>query len=1133
MTVDPQNTLRQRLLRIIPITLAIVTAIVLAANIPDDRIIAGYVSELILYLLMTIITLQFGVLMSVGALSPAHSIGIIAFLSLPMIVTDSMTWAIFFGGLFGGLALLARARLNMDMRRRMPTGPLNVVFITTRVTISFAVAGYVYQLMGGILPLGRLPADMVPVVLPLTAYGVVYTVLYFAIFLLEVYVMGGSVVQVIRADLARIAAILLLPMPFAVLGAEVVNTLSIASRVVFMTGMGFIILALHALSLSEFQLRKQLNELRTLSVMTQAMRSHLDLDGLLRTIYVQIAHLLDIENFTVALYDLDEHRLNFPLVMRQGQEDPPTEARAVNYENTLIGYVLKSEAPLLISEDVDERARELHLAPPLEPVASWMGVPLLAGGRCLGVIVITSLDDNRHFTPDDLRLLNIVTASSSIAVENAQLYHQQTERAQQLITLNRVAALLSGTLSPDTVIDTVISSASTISRANAIAVYLFWDDARATLPLVRSAGFSEVFNTDPPDPISLHARTDPLQPPSAIVISDVATDRRTEAIRIILLREGISALIELPLVSGKDHLGVLVLHYYEPQVFTGDKVELLKTYAGQAAQAINNARTYATTDQAFQRSVEQLLALAGIGRLLTSTVDLATICDLVLGAATAAIKVDVGLVVLRDEVDGRWQILAARGYPDDFIKTFNPGRARSIVRRVLNSGQPARVDDVFSDPDYFKVLEPTRSMLCVPILRGRETLGCILLESGDYAGFSPENAHFVSQIANQAVIAIDNARLFARISEARDRLQVLLDAMEEGIMLIDHNGVIVLANPRIDLIGLTPNQVLDYRLKDLLDNSSLNLYEAAGFVSRDDALDIVDKMDALLSVPPVMYAVQGELGVLNIRRQLIPVRDAQGRNIGILMVFYNKTEEVELERSREEISRMIVHDLRSPLTAVTTSLKLIRDLVPVDVSTRATIIDTTDASRRALRKVLNRVDSLLDIARMESGQLNLDNDYTDLVQLVNSVRTELYPLAHELEVEIRNEVSPQVPTLYIDADKVERVVLNLVDNALKYSPSGTTISVRTHPPTDSFIRIDVADQGPGIPEEYKTRLFDSFVQIEGRRNVRRGVGLGLTFCRMVTEAYGGRIWIEDNPGGGTVFAFTLPVPTLQRLPGDQ
>jgi signal transduction histidine kinase len=238
--------------------------------------------------------------------------------------------------------------------------------------------------------------------------------------------------------------------------------------------------------------------------------------------------------------------------------------------------------------------------------------------------------------------------------------------------------------------------------------------------------------------------------------------------------------------------------------------------------------------------------------------------------------------------------------------------------------------------------------------------------------------------------------------------------------------------------------------------------------------------------------------------------------------------------ARETYTQMVVHDLRSPLTAVTTSLTLLTELMPKNAEHATLIQRTTDLSKRAIRKVLTRVDGMLDIAKMESGEILLDREPTNLASLVDNVYHELLPIAEDLEIKIKPELAPNLPMLYVDADKIERMILNLTDNALKYAPLESQISIRAHQQDMTYVRLEVIDHGQGIPDEYKQRLFDRFVQVEGRQVVRRGVGLGLSFCKLVAEAHGGKIWIEDNPDGGSIFVVTLPIliPTEKRATGE-
>jgi signal transduction histidine kinase len=1134
--LQASNSLHSWLLAIIPWLLGLMTAGVLLFNIPDGDLLSSYLVEALIFAFLTAFTLFFGVWLSRGQLSPAHSVGMVAFLSLPAQAHPLMLWAIFAGGLIGMLTLNLRSRpLGQAFDRRIHS----LVFVPARVTLSFFAASQVYIALGGPLPLDSLAwRENAITVVSLLVYSLAYITLYFAISVLEIYMETREVGLVVRTNLWLILVIMLLPVPFAFTSAEISTRVSTAAALVSLLGLVLIVLGLHALSRSEYQLRKQLNELRMISVVTRAMRSHLELEALLKTIYLQVAHLLEVENFTVVLRNPDRQTLEFPLVMRNGREESGTpEDLAQRHNNALIKHVLDTGAPMLVSHDVQETAQDLRIKPPEEFIYSWLGVPLQAGDQELGAIIVTSARPERHFDQDDLRLLNIVAASASIAIENAQLYNQQRERAEQLTTLNRISSLLSGTLSPDMVLDIIISSASTLAQANSIAIYLFWDQAHELFPLVRSAGLSDQYDNNPPMPV-LKDSGQPLSQLQPLVITDIASDKRAEPLREVMQREGKSALIELPLAIGDQDLGIMSLHFNQPQSFPGEQLELLRTFATQAAQAINNARTYTITDEAFQRSVEQLLALAGIGRILSSTVDLQEICKLVLSHALEATGSQAGVVALYDQDGSQLRSLAQHGLPA-------AGSALSTVtsHEALESSQPQIVDDIDQiEPGETaaRLTESGRSQLSVPILRGSEKLGFITLESDRIASFSSEDSHFVWQIANQAVIAIDNARLFAHITEARDRLQVILDTMDEAIILINARGEVALANPRIRLIDLEPEELLNHSIVDLLDADGNDMMpQRMGFTRAQEIKDIVQHLSTTGSwpaYPPHLYMLPGERGTLYIQRFIIPVTDARGQTIGALLVFYNKTEEQELDRAREELSRMIVHDLRSPLTAVTTGLKLMQEIIPPESEFYTIVRSTTEASRRAVRKLLARVDSLLDISKMQSGRLSIDPDVTELATLADSVCVELSPLAHELDITISTEIS-DVPLLHVDPDKVERLLLNLVDNGLKYSPSESALIIRAYPPGENgaqqdFVRVEVVDNGPGVPDEYKEKLFNTFVQVEGRRSVRRGVGLGLAFCKLVTEAHGGRIWIEDNPAGGSIFAVTLPVARMNRLSDD-
>ncbi len=1097
--------------------LGFVMAVTLFLNLPNGNLFAQYTGPALLYALVTAAALYFGVLLSEGEFSAAHSVGIVALLAYPLNVQPMMLWSMFFGGFFGGILLILKKSDPLLRRRLTIRTTRSIIVICARLSLSFLVSAAVFQLLGGEVPL---QAPLRNHTTPLVGMSLAYCAVYIAIFLLETYADGRSLEKLWRRSLFPILILLIMPLPFTILSAQVI-AISGGTMWTFASGATLIIIGLHVYSRTRYQLHTQIEESRTLSAVSRALQADFELQPLLHTISEQVTQLLHPDHFTLALYDPVKRELSFPLVMQHGQSVEVAPRRA---EQTLLGRVAEQQAPLLLAQDAQNTARRLKLDAPLNNLHSWLGVPLLSGGRPMGVLAVASNDTAQTFTTSDQRLLTVVATSAGAAIANAQYLEQQTARANQLATLNRVASLLTGTLAPDAVLDAIASSAAVVIEATAIAVYLVRDDMQTGLMLVRTAGLSETFNTDPIMPL--------IQSPRRAVptfITNAAQDDRVALYRAALVREGKQAWAEMPMEAGESGLGVIQYFYDAPQVFSENDVEILRAFTTQAALAIKNARQYSTTDKALERRVEQMYALATLGRQLTATMNLRSICNLVLGRAMEVTVSKAGYIILREDPSAEFRVETLNGYPLDMPVDANDVM-RSTGGRVLQTGQAARVMDLRGEPSAQPILAGTRAQLIMPIVRSGQILGAIGLESDTPAAYTEEDSYFITQLANQTVIAMDNTRLFERIAEARDRLQVILNAMTEGIVLVDRQGMIALANPRVRLIGLQANALLNQPLDALMERPDLELAERMGFESDHRLSKLLKELRAGISLSdaqPFAYSLQHDGETVYVQRHIIPVGASDSDPLGALFVFYDQTEERELAQMRDDLGSMIVHDLRSPLTAVTTGLKLLRDIVPKESDFYSLVESTTDTSQRAIRKLLARVDSLLDISKMEKGQLMLDIEPTPLKRLAHNVVHELGPLAQDLDVTLAVKLPPGLPPLAADGDKVERVLQNLVDNALKFSPMGGSVSIQAAEHEPGWVRVEVADTGPGVPDEYKNRLFDRYVQIKGRRGHRRGIGLGLTFCRMAVEAHGGRIWITDNPTGGSIFAFTMPITVLE------
>lgn len=729
----------------------------------------------------------------------------------------------------------------------------------------------------------------------------------------------------------------------------------------------------------------------------------------------------------------------------------------------------------------------------------------------------------------EARLIKDLSIEQAMSTENQRLYETQSERVEQLALLNRVVGSLGGTLVIDTLVEHLISSVSILSNATGFAIYVQSGDH---LELTRSVGLTEDFRFRSPQPINIpNARLANAAQP--LLIDNLATDTRTATLRAVKLSPMFDGLVELPMVAGGELVGILSLFYTREMLPNPNQLDMLGTFATQAAQALTNARQYLDAIDAYQRRGERLLTLTWLSRTLSSSVDIQSMCEQVVDVVLLATGAEIGLVLLLEEYTNlsSLSVGAQRGLAMGRVEIS------SILREIAPHLSPDhgsvivyRENAGTNSPPFLS--HNSQTLLISPMVQGGLLFGAIWLETSSSTAFNAEDVRFIEQVSHQSLIVLENARLFQRIESDRDRLAILLDTMEEGLMMVDREGRIVIANPQVNMLGINPDRLISTGYFDQLHQGRLDLASRMGFTTIEAAEKfITDLTVAGVELPPIQYNLQTPSGIKHIERRIVPIQNEEKEALGAMLVFYDRTEQHELERSREELTHMIIHDLRSPLTAVTTSLKLIHTTVPHDNRYWPVIESTTEVSRRAIRKILNRVNSMLDIAKIRSGKLSLSRERANLSQLVNTVMRELEPIAIDLRVRMEFDAPTDEIFLNVDTDKTERLLMNLIDNALKYSPDEGVVLIKSYSEGESgtregFVRIDVIDEGPGIPSEYKQKLFESFVQVEGEKPRRSGVGLGLTFCKLVVDAHDGQLWIEDNPGGGSVFALTLPVAAL-------
>ena len=819
-----------------------------------------------------------------------------------------------------------------------------------------------------------------------------------------------------------------------------------------------------------------------------------------------------------------------------------------------------------------------------------LAVPLVREGKAVGALGLWRREV-QPFSDKQIALVETFADQAVIAIENVRLFNelgarnrQLTEALEQQTATSEVLGVISSSPTDvQPVFEAIVKSATRLCDASFGSAHRF-DGERITIEA--REGFT-------PEEIEISEKRFPTPATRRRAVGRAILDRAVVHIEDVRndpeydtgYQPEISyrTVVAVPLLKDGNPIGALGMWRREVKPFTDKQIALVKTFADQAVIAIENVRLF----QEVKEALEQQTATSEIlGVIASSPTDIQPVLDAIAESAARVCNADDASIRI---VEGNILRLMTHKGSIPFLMTHElPITHGSVAGRAVIDNELIHIEDMgtslnrteFPDAEVAIDREGVRTMLVAPLEREGLAIGAILIRRTEVRPFSEKQIALLKTFADQAVIAIENVRLFQEL-EARTRelarsigeLKALGEVGQAVSSTLDLQTVLsTIVRHAVQLSATSGGMIYEYdepsqefhlRASYRMEEELVEAYRVSplligqGATGRSAAtrvpMQVVDLLNepelgaarirpilarlgyqSLLAVPLLLE--QRIMGALTVYRretgsfapevvnllQTFATQSALAiQNARLFREIEDKSREIEAaNRHKSEFLANMSHELRTPLNAIIGFSEVLGERMFGELNEKQA--EYTEDILSSGRHLLSLINEILDLSKVEAGRMELELAAFDLPLAIDNARTFVRERATKHGINLDVTIDERLGDFVGDERKIKQILLNLLSNAVKFTPEGGRVGINARQ-ADGSVEISVTDTGIGISHEDQAKIFEEFRQVGGDyAHKREGTGLGLTLAKKFVELHGGKIWVKSEVGRGSTFSFTLP-----------